>query len=254
MDILRPAIVFSCLMSCLLLAMRSLAADAADIHTLKLEATDAMTGFYMYQGLDADQKYANRIDQSMSAAYAAASRLIGDEDTEIDEATKVALVNYWDTFNSLMDANRRDIVTRGYPDVRLVNEMGDACLNLINEASTIESTDQQSEVARLARALAFRMTDITSQYTGRGTSNLGQVFVGYQPETPKEMAEDFEQLLKDLEKAIPEEDALRVSTIRHKWEFLSRSISNYNENSVPFLVVNYNDSIVDALHQLAASY
>ncbi len=236
------------------ISLRALASDPGDIHALKVQATNAMTSFYMYQGLDADLKYANRIDQSMAAAYAAASRIIGGTDEDINEEAATEMVAHWDTFNNLMAANRKDIVTRGYPDMRLVNEMGDACLALVNAADQLTTTGNVSDVTRIARALAFRMSDITSQYTGRGTSNLGQVFVGYQEQTPKEMATEFEELLDQLDSKIPEEDALRVDAIRHKWEFLSRSISNYNENSVPFLVVNYNDSIVEALHQLAAAY
>ena len=238
----------------LLFSLRALASDPAHIHTLKVQVTNAMASFYMYQGLDADLKYANRIDESMASAYAAASRIISGTEEEIAPDTASQLVKRWDYFNGLMAANRKDIVTRGYPDMRLVNDMGDACLALITAADQLEKTADVSEVTRLARALAFRMSDITSQYTGRGTSYLGQVFVGYQEQSPKEMAEEFEQLLNKLDAVIPEEDELRVSAIRHKWEFLSRSISNYNENSVPFLVVNYNDSIVEGLHQLAASY
>ena len=235
-------------------SLRAIASDPADIHTLKVQVTNAMASFYMYQGLEADLKYANRIDESMTSAYAAASRIISGTEKEITPDAASQLVKRWDYFNGLMAANRKDIVTRGYPDMRLVNDMGDACLALITAADQLENTVEVSEVTRLARALAFRMSDITSQYTGRGTSYLGQVFVGYQEQSPKEMAEEFEQLLNKLDAVIPEEDELRVSAIRHKWEFLSRSISNYNENSVPFLVVNYNDSIVEALHQLAASY
>ena len=247
-------IIIALICTALLHSSRVMASDPADIHTLKVNITNAMTSFYMYQGLDADLKYANRIDQAMAAASAAASRILSGSDNDIDQNGSAELINQWDTFNSLMASNRKDIVTRGYPDIRLVNEMGDACSALIDAADNLKKTEKVSDVTRLARALAFRMSDITSQYTGRGTSNLGQVFVGYQQKSPKEQAEEFTLLLDQLDGAIPKEDALRVSAIRHKWEFLSRSISNYNENSVPFLVVNYNDSIVEALHQLAASY
>ena len=32
-----------------------------------------------------------------------------------------------------------------------------------------------------------------------------------------------------------------LDSIGSKWGFMERSIRNYNENSVPFLVVSYND-------------
>lgn len=246
--------VVTLICSVLLYGSHVMAADPADIHTFKVNVTNAMTSFYMYQGLDADQKYANRIDEAIAVGYAAANRILDHVQDKTENSDAVQLTNKWKAFNDLMAENRQDIVTRGYPDIRLVDEMGDVCSALIGIVDNLKKTERVNDVTRLARALAFRMSDITSQYTGRGTSNLGQVFVGYQQQSPAEQAENFATLLDQLESIIPQEDALRVSAIRNKWEFLSRSISNYNENSVPFLVVTYNDSIVDTLHQIAESY
>ena len=86
----------------LLFSLRALASDPAHIHTLKVQVTNAMASFYMYQGLDADLKYANRIDESMASAYAAASRIISGTEEEIAPDTASQLVKRWDYFNGLM--------------------------------------------------------------------------------------------------------------------------------------------------------
>ena len=248
---MKVVLLVAALLTCVLPTHQAQADATEDLHILRLQSTDAMTGFYMYQGLDADTKYANRIDRAMAAATAAMSRLTTGSERSADRAS---LDSHWESFQALMKTNRADIIERGYPDMRLLNDMGEQVFALVDQARLMMNTSNLPEVVRIARAMAFRMTDITAQYTGRGTSSLGQVFVGYQQATPKEMAEEFDALLVELEAAIPERDRHAVRTIRSKWEFLSRSISNYNENSVPFLVLNYNDSIVSALNELASRY
>ncbi|MEK9713556.1 MAG: hypothetical protein VW258_13415, partial [Thalassolituus sp.] len=204
---MKVVLLVAALLTCVLPTHQALADATEDLHILRLQSTDAMTGFYMYQGLDADTKYANRIDRAMAAATAAMSRLTAGNERSADRAS---LETHWAAFQKLMKTNRADIIARGYPDMRLVNDMGEQVFALVDQAGLMMKTDAQPgavpEVVRLARAMAFRMTDITSQYTGRGTSNLGQVFVGYQQTTPKEMAEEFDQLLVELEAAIPDSD------------------------------------------------
>lgn len=231
-----------------------------DLQQLRISVTDAMMGFYMYSGFEADEKYARRLDLDMADAYLALKDVNDSIETAEESAMNKELLAQWDAFNDHMNENRNDIVTRGYPNVRLVDEMGDACLNLTNTVKRfydLALTSPQHNttlVIQLIHDISFQMTDITAQYTGRGTSNLGQVFLGYHTSTPNEMAEKFEEYLEKLEEAVRQEDKLEIKGIRSKWGFLSRSISNYNENSVPFLVVIYNDSIIDTLDELAAKY
>lgn len=230
-----------------------------DLHTIRLKTTDAMTSFYMYNGLEADIKYANRIDLNLENVYAALVRVQNSAESEEEQALATTLTEAWNEFNRLMTDNRRDIVSRGYPDIRLVDEMGDACLKVDEAAaeylsSNTTPSDKKEQTAQLIRDLSFQMANITAQYTARGTSNLGQVFVGYHKNTPSEMADRFDTLLSNLDNQVSERDQRTVRSIRSKWGFLRRSIENYNENSVPFLVLNYNDSIISSLTGLGEHY
>ena len=231
-----------------------------DLQQLRLSVTDAMTSFYMYNGLEADTKYASRIDQNMSTAFDALTRITGSTYSEEEQAFVRSLLSGWNTFSALMDESRNDIATKGYPNIRLVDEMGTACLGITQDATRLyeiaakRSDTTLNNVVRISNNLSFQMAEITAQYTGRGTSNVGQVFVGYNKSTPKEMAEKFDKQLNELDQAVRPEDKLNISGIRNKWAFLHRSISNYNENSVPFLVVTYNDRIIEKLNELAMQY
>lgn len=231
-----------------------------DLQQLRLSVTDAMTSFYMYNGLEADMKYAARIDRDMTTAFDALTRITESNHSDEEQAFVRSLLSGWNTFSTLMGESRNDIVTKGYPNIRLVDDMGTACLSITQDATRLygiaarASNPTLDDVVRMSDNLSFQMAEITAQYTGRGTSNVGQVFVGYNKSTPKEMAEKFDKQLNELDQVVRPEDTLNISGIRNKWAFLSRSISNYNENSVPFLVVTYNDRIIEKLSQLAEQY
>lgn len=255
---LHNAIVTVMLLITSALSMASPASE--DLQQLRLSVTDAITNFYMYNGLDADLKYAAHIDRNMQEAFDSLTRITGADATDEETAFIRSLLNEWNTFSELMAESRSDIESKGFPNIRLVDEMGAACLRITQNASrlygiAVSSTEPNlNEIVQISDDLAFQMADITAQYTGRGTSNVGQVFVGYHASTPKEMSEKFDQLLNQLDSKIGPEDKVLLSSVRNKWAFLHRSISNYNENSVPFLVVTYNHSILEKLSELAEKY
>jgi len=254
--IIKPLLPSSLIIGSVLFSAFAFAAPSVnDVQTVRLKATDAMTSFYMYSGLEADSKYATRIDLDVDAITAAMARIKNDVETNEERILTDALSSAWDEFLQLMNTNRKDVIARGYPDVRMVDDMGDACVRLTDAAQALQisaaSTPAGSHpAAPIIRDLAYQMANITAQYTARGTSNLGQVFVGYHKKTPSEMADRFDTLLNNLDSSVSGSDQRTVQSIRSKWAFLRRSIDNYNENSVPFLVLNYNDSIISSLNKL----
>jgi hypothetical protein len=206
-----------------------------DLQHMRLAATNAVTNFYMFSGLDADSKYERRIDQSMgkfeeslgSARQLAPLNGLGEQ-VGVIEAD-------WNRLSELMNINRNDMLTQGFPNV------------LIQESSGI----RPGAVVEKARDLALLMEEITSQYAARGTTNLGQVFMGNYKRTLTEMAEDFQKELDSLDAMVkaPQNEAL-MGSVKSKWRFMEERIKNYNENTVPFLVVSYNDRIIEHLEEL----
>ena len=45
-----------------------------------------------------------------------------------------------------------------------------------------------------------------------------------------------------------------LTSIGTKWRYIEKSLQNYNENSVPFLINKYSDSIIDGLEGVSAQY
>lgn len=263
-NMMRLAFNTARLVVLLLLSQAALATPQqllTDLQHMRLAATNAVTNFYMFSGLDADSKYERRIDQSMkrfeesltSALQLASINGMGDS---------IASINAdWKKLSELMTINRNDMLKQGYPNVRLVDEMGRKSMEIVNKASAAYSTLEQSSgikpspIVQKARDLALLMEEITSQYAARGTTNLGQVFMGNYSRTLTEMAEDFQQQLTELEGMVKSQKTeVLMGSVKSKWRFMEERIKNYNENTVPFLVVSYNDRIIEHLEELESMF
>lgn len=227
------------------------------LHTMRLASTEAITGFYMYSGLDANRRYERRIDVSQDrfeqalekATQFATLSQVNDELEQISQD--------WQRIKKLMTENRDDMRNQGFPNVRLVDQMGRYNLDMVESiGQTYEKVQTNSGVkpnpmVDRIRTLALLMEEMTSQYSARSTSNLGQVFVGFHNRTLAEMADDFHAQLTELQNLIndPKTDNL-MNSINSKWRFLERSVRNYNENTVPFIVISFNDRIIQDFSEL----
>src|SRR5690606_36678055 len=148
-----------------------------------------------------------------------------------------------------------------FRNVRLVDEMGRLSTEIGNKASAAYDLLQERSgikpgpLVQKTRHLALLMEEITSQYAARGTSNLGQVFMGNYDRSLTEMAEECQKCLRELGTQVEsaQTDGLMHST-HSKWRFLEDRIRNYHQSSVPLLVVCYNARIIEHLEKLEAMF
>jgi hypothetical protein len=72
----------------------------------------------------------------------------------------------------------------------------------------------------------------------------------------EELVSEFASKLASMEKA-PQNTPQITQTlngVNSKWRYIEKSLMNYNENSVPFLVNKYSDSIIEGLESVSAQY
>ena len=233
----------------------------ANVHKLRLLSSESLTNFYMYSGLDADSKYGKKILNNLDEFTKTFNntRLLPAADGINDSMNKIS--QSWDEFHELIQINYKDMETQGFPNVRLVDEMGKINAALLKNLSNAYHDAQVSTgikppaVVETARTLAITMEEITSQYAARGTSNLGQVFMVSYERSLDQMAEAFRNDLVNLKKQVnPESSEKVLRAIDSKWNFMERSIENYNENTVPFLVTSYSERIIMNLEEIVAMH
>ncbi len=230
-----------------------------NVHQLRLLSTESLTNFYMYSGLDADTKYGKKINNNLESFAKILENIrqlpaadgISDSMGDIEES--------WAKFDKLIRINYNDMKDQGFPNIRLVDEMGKTnavLLKIITKAyedAKVSTGITPPAAVETARNLAMTMEEITSQYAARGTSNLGQVFMGSYERSLEQMAVAFRTDLVNLKQQVNQESSQRIlRAIDSKWSFMERSIKNYNENTVPFLVTSYSERIIMNLEELVA--
>lgn len=98
--------------------------------------------------------------------------------------------------------------------------------------------------------------DIALDYASRNAS-VGASFFGGGEERPlDDLASRFSVNLLKLQQAPQndEEIARALRSVAIKWHYIEKSLRNYNQNSVPFLVNKNADRIIDGLEKVAALY
>lgn len=232
-----------------------------NIHKMRLLSTESLTNFYMYSGLDADSKYGKKVLNNLNefGKVLENTRLIPAADGISDSLAKIDIS--WNNFDKLIRINYKDMETQGFPNVRLVDEMGKVNAVLLKTLSQayqdakISTGIHPPAVVETARTLSITMEEITSQYAARGTSNLGQVFMGSYERSLEQMADAFRTDLVSLKaQANPDNSKRLLRAIDSKWNFMERSIKNYNENTVPFLVTSYSERIIVNLEELVVMH
>lgn len=235
----------------------------ADLHAMRLAAASMVTNFYMFSGLEADAKYSRQIDKALKRYTAARESAEAQADEGGIAPAMADIRGEWQRFFELLEGNRSDILRQGYPEIRLVDDMGKEGTQLVTSLSAAYETVQLNTghqvvpaVAK-ARQLAYIMAEMTALYTAEGTSNLGYLFVGTgeNTDTLGELADSFNRHLSALEGMTLAPAAKgQLRNVVSKWRFVEERIRNHNENSVPFLVVSYSARILEHLEKLEDSY
>lgn len=236
---------------------------STDIHAMRLAAASMVTNFYMFSGLEADAKYNRLIEEALqryTVARESAEALVDSGNIADNMETVKA---DWQRFHELLQINREDILRQGYPEIRLVDDMGREGTQLIETLTAaynkIQLNTSYTPVPAVAKAreLAYLMSEMTAIYTAEGTSNLGYLFVGTgeNEDTLGELADTFNRQLETLQEiSLPPAAKSQLRNVETKWRFVEDRIRKHNENSVPFLVVSYGSRILDHLNSLEENF
>jgi len=230
---------------------------------MRLAANGMATHFYMFSGLNADSKYSKLIDVSKQHFISALERVKADPAAQSMQPSTEKINSQWQALNELLEVNRQDVLTKGFASIRLVDDMGRMSTTLVDDIDAAYHSVQQSTsvtppaAVEAARNLAMLMSEITSLYAAEGTSNLGYLFVGTgeNTDTIGGLADEFEQQLTTLESMnVAPDAATSLRNVASKWRFIEERVRKHNENSVPFLIVSYNEKILQHLAAIEASY
>ena len=241
--------------------------DAADnllkLHQLRLAAQKSLGDFYMYNGMEGDQRYARMIDTSLQNGQA----LLGSLTQMPGEGSKALLAQldqHWNSYQSELKVLADTLKTQAYTDRQPVADLASHNQQLMGLSTELYNKIQQesgrnvSALTQLSREQSLLMQSIAVDYASRSAS-VGGSFISSGGENSKsidELANEFVHVMDKLEQAPQNTAETRQSlgAVKTKWRYIEKSLKNYNEKSVPFLVNKYSDRIIEGLEVLAGQY
>ena len=266
-SLLAIALKFLLLFSLPSFAYSAETASSADsllkLHQLRLAAQKSLGDFYMYNGMEGDQRYARMIDTSLQngqALLGSLTQMPGDG----SKALLAQLDQHWNSYQSELKVLADTLKTQGYTDLQPVADLANHNQQLMALSAELYSKIQQesgrtvSALTQLSREQSLLMQSIAVDYASRSAS-VGGSFISSGGENSKsidELANDFVQVMDKLEQAPQNTAETRQSlgAIKTKWRYIEKSLKNYNAKSVPFLVNKYSDRIIEGLEALSGQY
>ncbi len=233
------------------------------LHHLRLAAQKSLGDFYMYNGMEGDQRYARMIDTSLQngqALLGGLTQMPGDG----SKALLAQLDQHWSSYQSELKVLANTLKTQGFTELQPVADLATHNQQLLALSAELYNKIQQESgsnvgaLTQTSREQSLLMQSIAVDYASRSAS-VGGSFIGSGGENDKSidvLANDFEQTLNKLEQAPQNTAEIRQSlgAIKTKWRYIEKSLKNYNEKSVPFLVNKYSDRIIEGLESLSGLY
>lgn len=254
---------------CFLLATNPATADADTNDTLKqLYEMRTLTfailsDYYMFSGLEGDSRYNREIESNVKQFEHRLSKITDSTAPTAKLSSLAAALSEWQNFNRLLETNRADFLTQGYANARLVSELSNEGIALnkslgkVYNALIEKSGIKLSALTQQTRDMGLIIQALTAEYAARSTSSLGQVnVITINDGGMEHQGKNFTALLSKLKEQGANEKRIYklVDQVEVKWEFIAKSIANYNENAVPFIVSSYGDRITSDLESINEYY
>ncbi|MDO8332921.1 MAG: hypothetical protein Q7T02_03000 [Pseudomonas sp.] len=233
------------------------------LHQLRLAAQKSLGDFYMLNAMEGDLRYARLIKESLQAGHALLEK-IKTMPGEGSKALLAQLEQQWSAYEGELNLLTETLKTQGYTDLQPVADLATRSQQLMALSTELYSKIQQESgsnvpaLTQLSRDESMLMETISVSYAARSAS-VGGSFIGFGGENGKsidQLANEFGSNLSKLEQAPQNTAETRqaVAAIIVKWRYIEKSLKNYNEKSVPFLINKYSNSITDGLEAVSAQY
>lgn len=233
------------------------------IYEMRTISFGILGDYYMFSGLEGDSRYNREIEGGIKRFESHMGKITADGTPTAKLSTLAKAVSTWQQYKDLLETNRADFLTQGYANARDVDKLTKKASELndvLGEMYTALASENQFKVTELTqhtRDMGLIIQTITAEYAARSTSSLGQVMViNINEGGMDEQGKAFKGLLDKLSAVAKNDKKMHriMDQVAIKWAFIAKSIANYNENAVPFIVNSYGDRITQNLESVGTHY
>lgn len=244
-----------------LFASADIAGDLLNLHQMRLAAQRSLGDFFMFNAMEGDQKYAKLVAASSQNAGDALGK-IGEMPGTESAKLKAQLQEQWKGYATQLQTLTGTLDKSGYTDLQPVADLAAQNRKLLNTAEQLytriqdESGSKVPPLTQQTREQSLLMQDIAVDYASRNAS-VGASFFGGGEERPlDDLANRFAINLVKLQQApqTTPEIGKALRSVAIKWHYIEKSLQNYNQNSVPFLINKYSDRIIEDLEEVSGLY
>ena len=213
--------------------------------------------YYMFSGLEGDSRYS----RDMNTGIESFEEHLNQIPQGVSANTEV--ISTWKSYRGLVETNQKDFLSQGYANARLVGQLGNLAIDLNSSLKQAYENLQNSSGHRVSkwtqitRDMGLIIGTVTAEYAARGTSSMGQIMtIQINGEGMDQQAKYFDSLLAQLKTAPQNNPSINksIDQVGVKWSFIAKSVTNYNQNSVPFIVNSYGDRISKNLETIGNHY
>jgi ActR/RegA family two-component response regulator len=237
--------------------------ELLQLHQLRLTAQKSIGDFYMLNAMEGDLRYARQISDAMKSGEALLQQ-IQNMPGEGSKALLEQLRQQWSAYASELVALTDTYKSQGFTDLQPVADLATRSQQLQTLSAELYGKIQQESgnnvpaLTQLSRDESLLMQRIATDYSSRSAA-VGATFIGGSDKNSKsidELSNEFSSSLSKLEQAPQNTAETRqaVAAINIKWRYIEKSLKNYNEKVVPFLVNKYSNSITDGLEAVSRQY
>jgi len=266
---IHPRQIFSLLTLGICIAINPVSANTGEtlksLHKMQTTSLAILADYYMFSGLDGDSRYSRAMDTGIKQ-FDASLKGLTLENQPTDTAELANIASGWQNYKELIITNRTDIITQGYANAHLVGKLEGRAIELstklgqsYEELQTSHPTSV-SKWTQYSRKMAVVIQKITAEYTARSANGSGLVVASkvhvINDGGMGKQVKVFNNLLSRLKKAPKTTRAINknIDQLSVKWAFIEKSVTNYNENTVPFIVNSYAERITKSLTAIGDHY
>ena len=232
------------------------------IYEMRTSSFAILSDFYMLRALDGDLRYSHGIDAKIKSFERSLGELSQTESSNLKKSE--AINTDWQNYKQLVDSNRTELLKLGYSNINQVNKLEDKLMtlnsNLMQSYDALLKTEDSpvNKWTQQSRDMTLIIGTITAEYAARSSPNAaGQVYVSkFNVGGLEEQAKEFNRLLSQFSEAPANDKAVNktIKQIGVKWAFIEKSVTNFNQNAVPFIVSSYSQKITNSLKVIGDYY
>lgn len=230
-----------------------------DIHAAQMILQVVASSFHRYQGAEGDNKQLAVLNADLGVLKETLRTVFQDLGDMGMNAELDQLKIHWSEAARNLNTAVSAISGGGFAEGQIVN---DYLLNNLKAATDLDNAyaavlkTTGYKIAPELQALRNQtvlMQKMSTLYMEQSSSQYAYTYRQEQgnEETLDQMATRFTRGLDQIQ--VSGDNVKRLTDVRSKWKFLEKSFMNYNENSVPYLVLKFGPAIITGLQEMAAS-